>query len=224
MRNVVAVGADPARIALLDNFCWGNTDRPEVLGSLVRAAEACRDIAVAYRMPFISGKDSLNNEFHAQGRHIVIPPTLLISAMGIVPDVRRCVTMDLKEPGNVLFLVGTTRDEMGGSHYHLVTGQDGGRCRRSIRELAPRIFAQAARSDPARAGAQLPRPERRRPGGRRSRRWRSRGGIGADVDAAPPATLPDEVLLFCRIAERASSWRWRRGTSRRSGSCSPGCR
>ena len=84
VRNVVAVGADPRRIALLDNFCWGNTERPEVLGSLVRAAEACRYVALAYAMPFISGKDSLNNEYHAQGKHIVIPPTLLISAMGIV--------------------------------------------------------------------------------------------------------------------------------------------
>src|SRR5207244_1063146 len=113
VRNVVAVGADPSRIALLDNFCWGNTDRPEVLGSLVRAAEACRDVALAYNMPFISGKDSLNNEYHApstapspsigansgrEGRRITIPPTLLISAMGRVTDVRRCVTMDLKEP------------------------------------------------------------------------------------------------------------------------------
>src|SRR5258708_14915316 len=81
VRNVVAVGADPSRIALLDNFCWGNTDRPEVLGLLVRAADACRDVALAYRMPFISGKDSLNTEFHARGESIVIPPTLLISAM-----------------------------------------------------------------------------------------------------------------------------------------------
>src|SRR5437773_2775815 len=68
VRNVVAVGADPSRIALLDNFCWGNTDRPPVLGSLVRAAEACRDIALAYGMPFISGKDSLNNEYTSEGR------------------------------------------------------------------------------------------------------------------------------------------------------------
>ncbi len=82
VRNVVAVGADPSRIALLDNFCWGNTDRPEVLGSLVRAAEACRDVALAYNLPFISGKDSLKNEYHAGGRNIVIPPTLLISALG----------------------------------------------------------------------------------------------------------------------------------------------
>jgi phosphoribosylformylglycinamidine synthase len=140
VRNVVAVGADPARIALLDNFCWGNTDRPEVLGSLVRAAEACRDVALGYGMPFISGKDSLKNEFHAGGRHLVIPPTLLISALGRVPDVRRCVSMDLKEPGNELFLVGRTRDEMGGSHYHLVTGQSGGEVPAVDLELAPRVF------------------------------------------------------------------------------------
>src|SRR5437016_10353415 len=126
VRNVVAVGADPSRIALLDNFCWGNTDRPEVLGSLVRAAEACRDVALAYGMPFISGKDSLNNEFHAGDRHIVIPPTLLISAMGIVHDVRRCVTMDLKAPANLLFLIGVTKEEMGGSHFNLVAGQESG--------------------------------------------------------------------------------------------------
>src|SRR5205085_2040308 len=82
VRNVVAVGADPRYVALLDNFCWGHVERPEVLGSLVRAAEACRDVAIAYEMPFISGKDSLNNEFRAADRHITIPPTLLISALG----------------------------------------------------------------------------------------------------------------------------------------------
>src|SRR5438876_369518 len=142
VRNVVAVGADPVRIALLDNFCWGNTDRPEVLGSLVRAAEACRAVALAYRMPFISGKDSLNNEFHARGENIVIPPTLLISAMGIVPDVRRCVTMDLKEPGNALLLVGATRDELGGSHYYLVNGREGGTVPTVDLALAPRLFAR----------------------------------------------------------------------------------
>src|SRR5262249_18680849 len=120
VRNCVAVGADPERIALLDNFCWGNTDRPEALGSLVRAAQACHDVALAYRTPFISGKDSLNNEFRSAGRHIVIPPTLLISALGRGNDVRKCVTRDLKEPGNDLYLIGTTKNEMGGSHFHLV--------------------------------------------------------------------------------------------------------
>jgi len=140
VRNVVAVGADPSRIALLDNFCWGDTDRPEVLGSLVRAAEACRDAALAYNLPFISGKDSLKNEYHAGGRNIVIPPTLLISALGIVPDVRCCVTMDLKEPGNVLYLLGTTKDEMGGSHYNLVHDAEGGEPPQVDMALAPRLL------------------------------------------------------------------------------------
>ncbi|MCA9134468.1 MAG: phosphoribosylformylglycinamidine synthase, partial [Planctomycetales bacterium] len=105
VRNAVAVGADPARIAILDNFCWGNTERPETLGTLVRAALACHDVAVAWKTPFISGKDSLNNEFtwvdaDGQRQTIAIPPSLLISAMGQVADVAKCVTMDLKEVGN----------------------------------------------------------------------------------------------------------------------------
>jgi phosphoribosylformylglycinamidine synthase subunit PurSL len=120
VRNCVAVGADPSRIAILDNFCWGNTDRPETLGSLVRAALACYDVATELGTPFISGKDSLNNEFRSQGaaEPIAIPPSLLISAIGQVDDVSRCVTMDLKEPGNLLYIVGMTRDELGGSHYY----------------------------------------------------------------------------------------------------------
>ena len=87
----------------------------ETLGALVLAAEACHDVALAYGTPFISGKDSLNNEYTHDGKSQAIPPTLLISAMGQVPDVRQCVTMDLKEPGNVLLLLGLTRNELGGS-------------------------------------------------------------------------------------------------------------
>src|SRR5262249_53357141 len=109
-------------------------------GSLVRAAEACRDVAVAYLMPFISGKDSLNNEYRAEGRTIAIPGTLLISALGRVNDVRRCVTMDLKEAGNHLYIVGVTRAELGGTHYHLVHGMGGGEPPRVDPEVAPRIF------------------------------------------------------------------------------------
>ncbi|MEI7688520.1 MAG: AIR synthase-related protein, partial [Planctomycetota bacterium] len=142
VRNVVCVGADPARIALLDNFCWGNTDRPEVLGSLVRAAQACRDASLAFKMPFISGKDSLNNEFRHAGQLIVIPPTLLISAMGQIPDVRRCVTMDLKEAGNALVLIGVTHPELGGSHYHLVTEQTGGEAPSVDLAFAPKVYAK----------------------------------------------------------------------------------
>jgi phosphoribosylformylglycinamidine synthase len=129
VRNCVAVGADPARIAVLDNFCWGYTDRPETLGALVRAAVACYDVAVAFGTPFISGKDSLNNEFtfEADGRKqtIRIPHTLLISALGQVDDVGRCVTMDLKSPGNLLYQIGQTKHELAGSHFALVTGASG---------------------------------------------------------------------------------------------------
>ncbi|MCI0358448.1 MAG: phosphoribosylformylglycinamidine synthase subunit PurL, partial [Planctomycetaceae bacterium] len=121
VRNCVAVGADPSRIAILDNFCWGYTDRPETLGALVRAALACYDVAVALGTPFISGKDSLNNEFSytagGERRTIQIPHTLLISALGQVADVSRCVTMDFKTAGNLIYQVGQTKNELGGSHY-----------------------------------------------------------------------------------------------------------
>jgi phosphoribosylformylglycinamidine synthase len=131
MRNCVSVGADPSRVAILDNFCWGHTDRPETLGSLVRAALACRDLSVVLQTPFISGKDSLHNEFsytNADGNRetISIPSTLLISAMGQVDDVSQCLTMDLKSAGNVLYQVGETGNHLGGSHWGLVSETSGG--------------------------------------------------------------------------------------------------
>jgi len=131
MRNAVAVGADPSHIAILDNFCWGYTDRAETLGSLVRAAIACQDMATTLGTPFVSGKDSLNNEFSfhdadGQRETISIPPSLLISAMGQIDDVAKAVTMDAKTAGNIVFLVGTTKDELGGSHLSLVRDWTGG--------------------------------------------------------------------------------------------------
>jgi phosphoribosylformylglycinamidine synthase len=143
VRNCVAVGADPSRIAILDNFCWGATDRPETLGSLVRAALACHDVAIALGTPFISGKDSLNNEFRPLGaaEPISIPPSLLISALGQVEDVTRCVSMDLKTPGNVLYQVGLTKDELGGSHFSLVEGLAGGEVPKLDAPTAKKTFA-----------------------------------------------------------------------------------
>lgn len=143
VRNCVAVGADPSRIAILDNFCWGSTDRPETLGSLVRAALACHDVAVTLGTPFVSGKDSLNNEFRPAGsdRPIAIPPSLLISALGQMDDVRRAVTMDLKEPGNHLYVVGATANELGGSHFALVESLTGGEVPKVDAALAKRTFA-----------------------------------------------------------------------------------
>ena len=142
IRNAVAVGANPKTITILDNFCWGNSDKPEVLGSLVRAALACYDVSVALGTPFISGKDSLNNEFRPEGKEpIAIPPSLLISAMGQVDDVATCVSMDLKEAGSALYLVGVTKNELGGSHLSLVRNWVGGQVPTVDVELAKRLYA-----------------------------------------------------------------------------------
>jgi phosphoribosylformylglycinamidine (FGAM) synthase-like enzyme len=137
----VAVGGDPDHTAILDNFCWGNPRLPDRLGSLVRAAKGCYDGAVAFGTPFISGKDSLNNEYRelATGELVSILPTLLISAISVTPDVRQAVTMDFKHPGHRLYLLGETRAELGGSYYHKVRGVEGG---------------QVPRLDPARAREQ----------------------------------------------------------------------
>ncbi|MCF7956513.1 MAG: phosphoribosylformylglycinamidine synthase subunit PurL, partial [Phycisphaerae bacterium] len=126
IRNIVCVGGRPDRIAILDNFCWGNCKKPETLGALVRTSQACYDGAMGFQTPFISGKDSLNNEFiNEDGTAVSIPHTLLISAMSIVDDVNKCVTMDVKAAGNLLFAVGLTKNELGGSHYYKIAGELG---------------------------------------------------------------------------------------------------
>lgn len=119
LRNIVAVGGTLEKTALLDNFCWGNPDKPDRLGALVRAAKACYDIATAYGTPFISGKDSLYNEYRdtTTGEQRAIPSTLLISAICVMPNIRNAVTMDVKSHGNLIYVVGNTYAELGGSHY-----------------------------------------------------------------------------------------------------------
>jgi phosphoribosylformylglycinamidine synthase len=119
VRNNVAVGG--RRIALLDNFTWGNPEKPERLGSLVRACEACYDFATAFKAPFISGKDSLYNESPLGP----VTPTLLITAVGVIPDVRLTVSMDAKAPSNSLYVVGQTFKELGGSEYYKLKGHVG---------------------------------------------------------------------------------------------------
>ena len=204
IRNCVACGADPARTAILDNFCWGNTDQPETLGSLVRAAIACHDMAVALGTPFISGKDSLNNEFsymdsEGQRQTVAIPGSLLISALGQIDDVNHAVTMDLKQSGNLLFLLGNTMRELGGSHFALVNGLTGGNVPRVNVKLARRIFAAVhtaissglVRSchDLSEGGLAVAVAE-----------MAFAGGLGVDLDLASltanGGTEPDVVMLF----------------------------
>ena len=145
VRNAVCVGADPKRIAILDNFCWGNTEKPETLGTLVRASIGCHDLAVQWKTPFISGKDSLNNEFtwfdsDGAKQTIAIPCSLLISAMGQIEDCSKAITMDLKRPGNPIYLVGVTREELAGSYAAMVLGKTGGKIPKVDAALAMRSY------------------------------------------------------------------------------------
>jgi phosphoribosylformylglycinamidine synthase len=140
IRNLICVGGRADRIALLDNFSWGNCTKPETFGALVRASQACQDGSIAFDSPFISGKDSLNNEFSCEdGTQISIPSTLLISAISIVDDVNKCVTMDAKRATNLLFVVGETKNELGGSHYYKINGHLGANVPKLDLEKAPKI-------------------------------------------------------------------------------------
>ena len=141
MRNLVASGGDPDYTVVLDNYCWGNTRDPQCLGELVRATEALCDLATHYRTPFVSGKDSLHNEFRATlddggEATIRIPGCILVTAMSVIADVRRTTTSDLKRAGSQLVLVGVTKDELGGSVYYKTKGELG--------KNAPRVDKDAA--------------------------------------------------------------------------------
>ena len=147
LRQIVAVGGNLERVAILDNFCWGNTERPECLGNLVRAAQACHDYSLKFGTPFISGKDSLYNEFQVKDTDtafnsnetiIAIPHTLLISAVAVMPDVTKAVSMDVKSPGNLVYIVGLTKPELGGSHYYSIHGYIG--------NSVPKVDADLSRS------------------------------------------------------------------------------
>jgi len=124
IRNVVAVGADPDRVALLDNFSWGDPRRPSTLGELVAAVDGCCAAALTYRAPYVSGKDSLNNEYTgSDGQRHSVPPTLVITALAAMPDADKAVTSALTAAGNTLVLLGTTGPEFAGSHLDLVLGE-----------------------------------------------------------------------------------------------------
>ena len=125
VRSAVAVGADPNRIAILDNFCMGDPNDPAVMWALLESARGLRDAALAFGTPIISGKDSFYNEYTGpDGKRHAVPPSLLVSALGFVPDVRLAVTSFLKKPGDSLWLVGRFApvEEMGGKAEFTTNG------------------------------------------------------------------------------------------------------
>lgn len=130
VRNAVAAGVDFNHLALLDNFCWCSSDEPERLGQLKRAAEAIYELAVLYGTPFISGKDSMFNDFKGydeNGKPVKIsaPPTLLVSSIGVIPHVEQSISLAPKAVGDIVYLLGETKDELGGSEYYDQTGHLG---------------------------------------------------------------------------------------------------
>jgi phosphoribosylformylglycinamidine synthase len=132
VRNAIAVGGSLDFLAGLDNFCWPDPVQSEKtpdghykLAQLVRANRALRDCCTAYGIPLISGKDSMKNDYGVPPRKISIPPTLLFTVLGRIDDVARAVTMDVKRPGDLVYVVGLTKHELGGSEYYAHLGHVG---------------------------------------------------------------------------------------------------
>jgi phosphoribosylformylglycinamidine synthase len=144
IRNNVACGG--RRIALLDNFCWGNPMIEEELGKLVLACKACYEGAKSFDTPYISGKDSLYNEFFDGKVRHEIPPTLMITAVGVIPDVRKSVTMDFKRSGNYVYIIGFTSDELGGSLLYRKYNIEGGEVPNVNPERAKTIYEKITRA------------------------------------------------------------------------------
>ncbi len=204
LRNLVAVGAPVDRAVILDNFCWGNCNKPDRLGGLVRAARACHDFAIAYGTPFISGKDSLNNEFATESGTMAIPGTLLVSALAVMPDCRKALTMDTKQSGNFIYLAGLTRDELGGSHYHALRGAVGNNIPKVDAALGLKVFRAVNRAgdqgliaachDCSEGGFAVAAAEMAFAGG---------FGIEADLGALPiEGEVPVAARLFAESASR----------------------
>ncbi len=183
LRNLACVGAPLERVAILDNFSWAKCTDPDVFGALVRACQACYELAMYYGTPFISGKDSLSNEFTYEGRTIRIPHTLLITAMTVMPDCTKAVTMDVKRPGDALVVVGETRDELGGSEYLAMLGVSGGFIPKLDRALSKPVLAAVAAC--CRAGVVSAAHDCSDGGlGVTLAEMAFAGGFGLDVDAA----------------------------------------
>ncbi len=124
IRRTIAAGADFGHIAGLDNFCWPDPVQSEKtpdgeykLAQLVRANQALYDYTKAFKVPCISGKDSMKNDSTRGGKKISIPPTVLFSTIAKISDVSKAITPDAKFAGDYVYVIGTTKAELGGSEY-----------------------------------------------------------------------------------------------------------
>ncbi len=122
VRNAVAVGANPDYLAGCDNYCWcdpiqseRNPDGKYKLAQLVQSGKALKDYCLAYKVPCVSGKDSMKNDYIGGGQKISIPPTMLFSVIGIIDDVNKSVTSDFKQASDIIYILGDTKRELAGS-------------------------------------------------------------------------------------------------------------
>ncbi|SDB40763.1 phosphoribosylformylglycinamidine synthase subunit II [Desulfonatronum thiosulfatophilum] len=212
VRNAVAVGADPSRMAGVDNFCWCDPVQSEKtpdgrykLAQLVRANQALAHYCLAYGVPCVSGKDSMKNDYSVGGVKISVPPTVLFSLVGMVEDVRTCVTSDFKQPGDAIYLLGTTRNELGGSEFASELGLASGHVpqvdalanRRRYQTLHATIRAGLVRAahDLSDGGLGVAVAE-----------MAIAGRLGAEIDLALvpacPGELASEILLYSESAGR----------------------
>lgn len=211
VRNVIAVGGRIGRIAGLDNFCWPdpipsptNPDAEYKLAQLVRANQALYDYCRAYDLPCISGKDSMKNDYRVGDAKISIPPTVLFSVLGVIEDVTTVVTMDAKRPGDVVYVLGMTRAELGGSEYYALLGHLGASVPRVDAAVARRLYealsAAMARGlvaschDCSDGGLGVALAE-----------TAFAGGLGMDIDlrlVPRVSDLRDDVTLFSESASR----------------------
>ncbi len=130
IRNIVSSGGTLKNLSILDNFCWCSSNDPKRLAQLKDAVKACYDTAVGYGTPFISGKDSMFNDFKGYDEKgnpisISIPPTLLISGMSVMPDLFKSISPELKNEGDLIYLLGDTNNELGGGEYFKMLGHIG---------------------------------------------------------------------------------------------------
>lgn len=135
VRAHVALGGDPDQMAALDNFCWpdpvlsdSTPDGPYKMAQLVRACQGLADACTAYSLPLISGKDSMKNDAVLGGKKVSIRPTLLVSLMGIIPDVHLAQTTSFKAHGDAILLIGSHQVQLGGTSYERLHGHPLGDC------------------------------------------------------------------------------------------------
>jgi phosphoribosylformylglycinamidine synthase len=208
VRNLVAVGARLGTIAGLDNFCWPDPVQSEKtpdgeykLAQLVRCCEALYDTCVAYGVPLISGKDSMKNDYRIGDTRISIPPTVLFTTAAVLDDVRTVVSMDVKNPGDVVYVLGETKDEMGGSEFLALRGQLGANPPRvepaKARALYERLASAIGRGlvaschDCSDGGLGVALAESA-----------FAGGFGMELDITPMGVESNVVALFSESASR----------------------